>query len=170
MWGLLLKFKPKRVGRFADVTNSALTALQQHLLIIRTEMLYDSRETRVAKLGFSWAFPRAMQQKAVHSTEMLCSAPTLAIFGCPQQKDSVSNSNAMQGAQCCAGWAVLTGSQPGTEINTSSGFSRRKGKETPTLLREVFVRGEGRVVISEPSMEGQIPELEEWCESGWGKP
>jgi len=52
----------------------------------------------------------------------------------------------------------------------SSGFSRRKGKETPTLLWEVFVRGEGRVAISEPPVEGQIPELEEWCESGWGKP
>lgn len=56
----MLKFEPKRVGRFANVANSALIALQQHLLIIKTEMLYDSRETRAAKPAFPWAFPWAM--------------------------------------------------------------------------------------------------------------
>lgn len=80
------------------------------------------------------------------SAGMLCSAPTPAIFGCPQQKDSVSNSNAMQGAQRCAGWAALTGSQPGTEINTVQVSADAKGKKHPRcsgrcLLEE---RGEWR--------------------------
>lgn len=80
------------------------------------------------------------------SAGMLRSAPTPAIFGCPQQKDSVSNSNAMQGAQHCAGWAALTGSQPGTEINTVQVSADAKGKKHPRcsgrcLLEE---RGEWR--------------------------